>query len=141
MGHLYIFCKGYSEYYETLQQQQQQQQQQKHEEEVVVVVVSGREKKSCNSGIICSNIVCIQPNLVTLEAVSFIYMLTLVVLSLPEAPLLVLVWYSCKTCWHILFTFLYECKVMTFQPTVASCKEPDVERKIWKNVVDGNGWN
>jgi len=68
-------------------------------------------------------------------------MLTLVVLSLPEAPLLVLVWYSCETYWHILFTFLYECKVMTFPPIVTSCKEPDVERKIWKNVVAGNGWN
>ena len=92
-----------------------------------------RTKNSCNSGIICSIIICIQPNPVTPEAVPFFtYTLALVVLSLLEAPLLVLFQYSCETCCHILFTFLYEGKVMTFQPSAATYKEPDVERKICK---------
>lgn len=91
-------------------------------------------KHSCNSGIICSKIICIKPNPVTLEVLPFFtYTLAPVVLSLLEAPLEVLFWYTCETCCHVLFTCFYECEVMTFQPTLKCWKEPDVaQRKIWK---------
>lgn len=62
-------------------------------------------------------------------------------LPLLEAPLEVLIWHGCETCYHILFNFFYR------QKTITECnpevwEESEVTRsKTWRISSLGHGWN